>query len=167
MKKTPPDFTAILRIIKEDLQVNYIKNQHGYALLVVLLIITVIGIFAPILVNNVLSSSKQFSIVEEQMQHEKLANMAYIYIDRTFEETAKEYVAYLSSLDEGEDPQSPESFFTSRVQVEYSNQYDKQAYKINLDNVLNTQFTFNIITQVNSEEAASGTYTININDYFN
>ncbi|MEC2072275.1 type II secretion system protein [Alkalihalophilus marmarensis] len=146
---------------------NCIKNQQGYALLVVLLIITVIGISAPILVNNVLSSSNQFSMVEEQMQHEKLSNMAYIYIDRTFEEIAKEYVSYLSSLDENEEPESPKSFFTSRVEEEYSNQYDKQAYKINLDNALNTQFTFNIVTLVNSEEAPIVSYTININDYFN
>ncbi|PAM91458.1 hypothetical protein B4N84_28230 [Flavobacterium sp. IR1] len=93
--------------------------------------------------------------------------MAYIYIDRTFEEIAKELVSYLSSLDENEEPESPESFFTSRVEEEYSNQYDKQAYKINLDNALNTQFTFNIVTLVNSEEAPIVSYTININDYFN
>ncbi|WEG17381.1 type II secretion system protein [Alkalihalophilus pseudofirmus] len=135
---------------------NYIKNQHGYALLVVLLIITVIGIFAPILVNNVLSSSKQFSMVEEQMQHEKLANMAYIYIDKAFESIRSEA-----------DPEDLVGFFKENLQVPYEVPLGLQHFIITEPVVSGTNFSFEIITTVNGKPQTHPEYIVNINDYFN
>ncbi|OLS36328.1 hypothetical protein BTR22_12565 [Alkalihalophilus pseudofirmus] len=131
---------------------HFIKNQHGYALLVVLLIITVIGIFAPILVNNVLSSSKQFIKVEEQMQHEKLANMAYLYIDKSVEETAKDFEP-TSDIDPLEEfistlllRSSDEGFFGR-----FESSDEKQGFRIERckDDLCGGELTFKIITTVN------------------
>ncbi|WP_368503327.1 hypothetical protein AB3N04_13875 [Alkalihalophilus sp. As8PL] len=59
-----------------------IKNQRGYALLIVLLIITVIGIFAPILISNLMNSSIQFEKAEQDIQMQKMKEMGEMYAER-------------------------------------------------------------------------------------
>lgn len=58
------------------------NSQKGYALLYVLIIIVLIGLFIPPLMNSVLSSSLQYKKTEESIQHEKLAEMGTIYFEK-------------------------------------------------------------------------------------
>ena len=54
-------------------------KQQGYALIIVLLIITIIGLLAPPLINSVLNSSLQAQKAEENIQTEKLIDMGKTY----------------------------------------------------------------------------------------
>lgn len=56
-----------------------LSNQNGYALVLVLLIIAVMGILTPPLVNSVLNNAKQFQRSEENIQLNKLIDMGKMY----------------------------------------------------------------------------------------
>lgn len=58
------------------------NSQKGYALLYVLITIVLIGLFIPPLMNSVLSSSLQYKKTEEIIQHEKLAEMGSIFLEK-------------------------------------------------------------------------------------
>ncbi|NEU29786.1 type II secretion system protein [bacterium LRH843] len=60
-----------------------INEQRGYALIVVLLTITIIGIAAPVIVTSLLNSSHQYQKAEKDIQLTKLAEMGVVYFDRT------------------------------------------------------------------------------------
>lgn len=60
-----------------------LKNDRGYAFLMVLLIIVIIGIIAPPIMSSILSSSSQYKITEETMQHNQLVEMGVSYFEQT------------------------------------------------------------------------------------
>ncbi|UCZ52140.1 hypothetical protein LGQ02_14980 [Bacillus shivajii] len=56
-----------------------LNNEYGYALVIVLLTITMIGIFIPPLIGSVLNSATQYQRGEENIQAEKLVDMGKVY----------------------------------------------------------------------------------------
>ncbi|WP_078381917.1 Flp family type IVb pilin [Sutcliffiella halmapala] len=59
------------------------KNERGYALLIVLLTIVIIGLFIPPIMSSILSSATQFNKSEEKVQHQNLVGMSVNYFERT------------------------------------------------------------------------------------
>ncbi|GAE27330.1 hypothetical protein JCM9140_3464 [Halalkalibacter wakoensis JCM 9140] len=68
---------------------NVTTNQNGYALILVLLTIALIGIFIPIIITNIFNNSLQFQKIEENNQLLKLEEMAYLYMDKALDHSAK------------------------------------------------------------------------------
>ncbi|QOR66370.1 hypothetical protein IM538_21815 [Cytobacillus suaedae] len=69
---------------------KYIKSEKGYALIIVLITITVIMLVIPILVSSMLNSSKQFQTTEEDIQLTKLATMGVQYTEKAVEVSSEE-----------------------------------------------------------------------------
>lgn len=61
------------------------KNQNGFALILVLLTIIIIGILVPPLMNSVISNAKQVQISEEIIQKTKLIDMGKLMARNTIE----------------------------------------------------------------------------------
>ncbi|WP_407272736.1 hypothetical protein [Radiobacillus sp. PE A8.2] len=62
-----------------------IINQQGYALVLVLLTITVIGILTPPIINSLLNSTQQYQRSEENIQLQKLIEMGKMYARKEIE----------------------------------------------------------------------------------
>lgn len=60
-----------------------LKNDRGYAFLMVLFIIVMIGIIVPPIMSSILSSASQYEITEETMQHNQLVEMGVSYFEQT------------------------------------------------------------------------------------
>lgn len=67
-----------------------LKNQNGYALLVVLLLIVLVGIFTPVLMTKLFSNVEQIQKAEEKLQSDKLILMGKMYMDAAIDETINE-----------------------------------------------------------------------------
>lgn len=67
------------------------KNDRGYALLIVLLTIVVIGIFIPLIMTSILSSVSQYNNTEKIAQHHHLADMGALYFERTVSEAVNNW----------------------------------------------------------------------------
>ncbi|WP_226036523.1 hypothetical protein [Aquibacillus saliphilus] len=61
------------------------KNQRGYALVIVLLTITIIALFIPPIMSNVMSSALQFQRTGEKLQLTKLEEMGQFYFESALE----------------------------------------------------------------------------------
>lgn len=70
-----------------------IKNEKGYALLIVLLIITLIAIFIPFLLTSTINGSKQVDTAERSIQLASLQEMGYVYIDSAVKKVIEEIKA--------------------------------------------------------------------------
>ncbi|KHF40959.1 type II secretion system protein [Halalkalibacter okhensis] len=65
-------------------------KEDGYALILVLLVIAVIGILAPIIISNIMSSANQFNKSEEDIQMAKLEEMGTLYIETALQKTIED-----------------------------------------------------------------------------
>ncbi|MFC5464091.1 hypothetical protein [Lederbergia graminis] len=61
------------------------KNQSGYALITVLLIIAIIGVVTPPIISNIINSTQQFKRSEENIQLEKLREMGINYMENSLQ----------------------------------------------------------------------------------
>src|SRR5690625_2303557 len=59
---------------------NTILDQKGYALIVVLLIITVVAIISPTIISKIMSSTLQYKHSEKKIQSEHLEQMGIKYM---------------------------------------------------------------------------------------
>lgn len=64
---------------------NYIKNEKGYTLVAVLLIIAVVGIMTPPLINSVTSTTVQNQRTEQSVQLENFTDMGKEYFRNTIQ----------------------------------------------------------------------------------
>lgn len=62
-----------------------LKGQRGYALLMVLLAVTLIGIFTPLIVSKLMNSTQQFQKTEQGIQLHKLSDMGTVYVENAIE----------------------------------------------------------------------------------
>ncbi|MBY0123969.1 hypothetical protein [Bacillus sp. S/N-304-OC-R1] len=80
-----------------------LKTQTGYALIIVLLTITIISIFTPLLINKLLNSTTQFQRTEEVIQLNKLTSMGEIYIEKAInkagDQSKEEVLNWLKQID--------------------------------------------------------------------
>lgn len=67
-----------------------LKEQKGNALIIVLLIITLIGIFTPIMINKLMNNSLQFQKAEERLQLNKLTDMGSTYTKQAIDTAGDE-----------------------------------------------------------------------------
>ncbi|MED3571439.1 hypothetical protein [Cytobacillus praedii] len=58
-----------------------LKEQGGYALLIVLLAVTLIGIFTPLIFSKLMNSTQQFQKTEQGIQLHKLSEMGTVYVE--------------------------------------------------------------------------------------
>ncbi|WP_409971962.1 type II secretion system protein [Bacillus sp. Bva_UNVM-123] len=81
-----------------------INEQKGYALILVLLTITIIGIFTPMIFSKLINNTQQFKKTEEQLQLRKLSDMGIIYvesaIDKASENAYQEVLDWLNKIKE-------------------------------------------------------------------
>ncbi|MBS4216994.1 hypothetical protein KHA96_01555 [Bacillus sp. FJAT-49711] len=66
---------------------NYIKKQNGYALILVLLIITIIAVLTPPIISSIMSSTHQYKKVEQNIQIENLREMGITYLEGVVEQS--------------------------------------------------------------------------------
>ena len=69
---------------------KHLKNEAGYTLILVLLIITLFFIFSITLMGNLLNSSAQNNKTEEKIQEENLMQMGVSYVERLIAVTDQE-----------------------------------------------------------------------------
>ena len=67
-----------------------LKNQVGYALVIVLLTITVIMILIPPILSNLLNSTQQYQTTEQRLQLTKLEDMGVIYFKKALNNATEE-----------------------------------------------------------------------------
>ncbi|MCJ8006995.1 hypothetical protein ACFFF5_00245 [Lederbergia wuyishanensis] len=80
--------------------INYlIKKQRGYALIVVLLIITIIAIITPPLISKIMNGALQYKKAEQNIQLEKLREMGITYIKSVVNESVNEINTEADALD--------------------------------------------------------------------
>ncbi|CAM3952454.1 hypothetical protein [Alkalicoccus chagannorensis] len=65
------------------------KNQRGYALLLVLLIIVLVGVAAPPIIANAINVVSQNQQTEEQIQLDHLEEMGTVYADAAIDEARR------------------------------------------------------------------------------
>lgn len=65
-------------------------KEDGYALILVLLVIAIIGILAPIVISNIMSSAHQFNKSEEDIKLTKLEEMGNLYIETALQKAIEE-----------------------------------------------------------------------------
>ncbi|MBD8068856.1 hypothetical protein [Bacillus sp. PS06] len=58
-----------------------LKNQKGYALLLVLVIIVIIGIIIPLIMSSITNSARQYELTAQHLQNDKLVSMGEMYIE--------------------------------------------------------------------------------------
>ena len=69
-----------LRVSRKDICMKYLlKNQKGYTLILVLLIITIIGIMMVPLFGSVLNNAQQNNKTEESIQLDSVSKMGMDY----------------------------------------------------------------------------------------
>lgn len=118
------------------------KSQNGFALILVLLTIVIIGILAPPLVNSVISNANQVQTSEEMIQKNKLIDMGKLVARATIEKKLNELTTdvngAVSELKQFlHDPYVPEPVLSG-------SQYDSH-YKITY---LQSEFQYDPNTQI-------------------
>lgn len=134
-----------------------IKNERGYALLLVLLTIVIIGIFIPVIFSSIISSSSQFQKTEEDIQRGKLEQMAEVHIQNMIQKEINNFSG------------SEEIIFAEVANAvhavyfnpnpEYQFQEGNQKFKINLDeediDEVENKVIITITTMINSIESTT------------
>src|SRR5690625_1290410 len=80
-----------------------INTQSGYALLIVLLTITLIGIMAPVIASKLLSSSHQYYQAERNIQMKNLENMGIVYFEQSAHPLINQFISNWEPEIDGED----------------------------------------------------------------
>jgi hypothetical protein len=161
---------------------NYFKNEKGYALIIVLLTITVIMLVVPVLVSTMLNSSKQFQMTEEEIQLTKLAAMGVQYTEKAVEvasEAAKQKtLAWIEQQSLASDPSEEakrskfieflkeelqNSFFPSD-QIVISLQPNRYMYRVevSIDNSVKYTVFPSVNGQFSSEDSIEGQIEVNV-----
>jgi type II secretory pathway pseudopilin PulG len=65
------------------------KEEQGYALILVLVLIVLLGIFIPSIMSNLFGSNSQMKMTEKNIQLENLHNMGTTYMGEAIDEAAK------------------------------------------------------------------------------
>ncbi|WBL14001.1 hypothetical protein [Sutcliffiella sp. NC1] len=70
---------------------KYVKKDEGYALLLVLLIIVLIGLFLPVIYSSLTTNSLQIKKTEETIQHNNLKNMGTLLFEKKIIDTIENW----------------------------------------------------------------------------
>lgn len=110
-----------------------LKEQRGYALIIVLLIITIIGIFTPLIMNKLLNNTHQFQKTEEKMQLNKLSDMGVIYVEHAIDKAGEDASIKVSRwLQEIQEKQENDPNVLTPTDSEIAEKY-KQFFESELD----------------------------------
>lgn len=155
---------------------GYLKQQKGYALILVLLIITIIGLFLPLLMSNILSSSHQYEKTEKMIQLEKISEMGVIYVERAIDLASEQARLNTLSWIESQEESVPDTseiinqyksfLITSltyyNLDSEFEMIFDEESYRykaiINLiDNGTNLKVKYTITSSIDREYQETNT----------
>lgn len=95
------------------------KKQSGYALILVLLAITLIGVLSIPIVNSVLNSSQQYQKTEQNIQKEKLREMGIVYMESVVNNAINNLTTLLN-----------DGNFSLTTSEQYKNQLQSELLKI-------------------------------------
>ncbi|RSL34759.1 hypothetical protein D7Z54_02660 [Salibacterium salarium] len=104
---------------------SYIRNQKGYAILVVLLTITMIGIMVPVVMSNIMNSSTQYNETEEDIQLNKLAEMGAFHFEKEAERIKEQTKTSIENMEKIEDDDDVELMFYTYIENSSLNGYEK------------------------------------------
>jgi hypothetical protein len=116
---------------------KYIKNDKGYALLLVLLTIVITGMLAVPIINNALNSASQADVLEEEMKVEELIDYGKKYFRQ------RVIVALEERFSEGdEESQVPALISNSlkegipeRILLDYFLGYEESGDEVSIENI--------------------------------
>ncbi len=138
------------------------KNESGYTLLAVLLIIVVIGFITPPLMNNVLSSSLQNDKTEEQVQLENLTDMGKNFFrNQVSEEIAEIGLETNYTLDEIKNTLTP---INDSKPITLSSEKGNQQFQVGYESIY--QDGENIIIEYVSRAIVNGSILEEKEEYY-
>ncbi|NMD70528.1 type II secretion system protein [Bacillus sp. DNRA2] len=135
-----------------------LKNNQGYALLTVLLTITVFGVLSIALISNSFSSTKQNAMAEKKSQSIELAEMGAKYFEYAVKNAANDLIQSVRTEIETEqrttgDVANPKEHFTERsIEILIEKLDDEiNTVTVPMKNKTNASFTIDQISFVKSE----------------
>ena len=126
------------------------RNEEGYTLVLVLLIITLIMIFSLTLISNILNSTTQNKTTMKDIQYERLEKMGLLYFHKVIENEIEKLSA---------DDKLPNNLYLT-----YTIQTDTGAFKMTTNNInflVKTSAATNSCSTI--DNCTNVTYAYNIN----
>ncbi|WP_100371703.1 type II secretion system protein [Bacillus sp. FJAT-45037] len=144
------------------------KNEKGYALILVLLTITMIGIFIPVLLSNLLSNANQFKLAEENLQRIKLEDMAQVYINKSVNLAVNNYIELISSENPPTPVPQPVDYIIPIISdqvASYEISLYNQSFLISEPVINESKMTFSIFTVVQEKQFQEQDYLVELDDF--